>query len=99
MSAGCDTLSMKEDDVKKLLAAGAHLGDPNIDFQMKQYVYKVKQDGEEKCVAVDAFVRLCNLHAHEGMINGLRAWFRIPQGNMLDHVRWVFHLMSQEFKV
>lgn len=53
MSAGCDTLSMKEDDVKKLLAAGAHLGDPNIDFQMKQYVYKVKQDGEEKCVAVD----------------------------------------------
>eukprot|EP00731_Ephydatia_muelleri_P028926 Em0020g570a len=45
MSAGCDTLSMKEDDVKKLLAASAHLGDSNVDFQMKQYVYKVKQDG------------------------------------------------------
>ena len=45
MSGGTDVLAMKEDDVSKLLAAGAHLGDPNIDFQMAQYVFKVKTDG------------------------------------------------------
>lgn len=45
MSGGLDVLSMKEDDVTKLLAAGTHLGDPNVDFQMSQYVYKVKGDG------------------------------------------------------
>lgn len=46
MSGGLDVLALKEDDVTKLLAAGAHLGDPNIDFQMAQYVYKTKPDGE-----------------------------------------------------
>ena len=45
MSGGIDVLAMKEDDVTKLLAAGAHIGDPNVDFQMSQYVYKVKSDG------------------------------------------------------
>lgn len=45
MSGGLEVLSMKEDDVTKLLAAGTHLGDSNIDFQMAQYVYKVKTDG------------------------------------------------------
>lgn len=45
MSGGLDVLAMKDDDVTKLLAAGAHLGDPNVDFQMSQYVYKVKPDG------------------------------------------------------
>ena len=60
MSAGCDTLSMKEDDVKKLLAAGAHLGDPNVDHQMKQYIYKVKLDGERKGFGV---LRYCS-HIH-----------------------------------
>jgi len=38
-------LAMKEDDVSKLLAASAHLGDPNVDFQMAQYVFKEKVDG------------------------------------------------------
>ena len=46
MSGGLDVLALKEDDVQKFLAAQVHLGDPNIDFQMAQYVYKVKQDGE-----------------------------------------------------
>ena len=45
MSGGQDSLAMKEDDVTKILAAGAHLGDPNIDYQMAQYVFKVKADG------------------------------------------------------
>ena len=45
MSGSLDALAMKEDDVTKMLAAGAHLGDPNIDFQMAQYVFKVKIDG------------------------------------------------------
>ena len=46
MSAGLEVLAMKEDDVTKLLAAGSHLGEPNIDYQMSQYVFKVKNDGE-----------------------------------------------------
>ena len=45
MSGGLDVLAMKDDDVTKLLAASAHLGDPNVDFQMSQYVFKVKADG------------------------------------------------------
>lgn len=30
----------------KFLAAGTHLGGTNLDFQMEQYVYKRKSDGE-----------------------------------------------------
>ena len=45
MSGGLDVLAMKEDDVTKLLAASAHLGDPNVDYQMAQYVFKTKGDG------------------------------------------------------
>ena len=45
MSGGLDVLAMKEDDVTKLLAAGAHLGDSNVDYQMAQYVFKTKGDG------------------------------------------------------
>ena len=30
----------------KFLAAGTHLGGTNLDFQMDQYVYKRKSDGE-----------------------------------------------------
>lgn len=37
---------MKEEDVLKFLAAGTHLGGTNLDFQMEQYVYKRKSDGE-----------------------------------------------------
>lgn len=40
-------LSLKEDDVTKMLAAETHLGETNgPDFQMAQYVFKVKSDGE-----------------------------------------------------
>ena len=38
-------LAMKEDDVTKMLAASVHLGDSNVNFQMQQYVYKVRNNG------------------------------------------------------
>jgi len=38
-------LSLKEEDVTKLLAASCHLGSTNEDFQMKQYIFKRKSDG------------------------------------------------------
>lgn len=38
-------LSLREDDVTKMLAACTHLGSQNVDFQMEQYVYKRRQDG------------------------------------------------------
>jgi len=48
MSGGNDILSLKEDDVTKMLAAETHLGETNgPDFQMAQYVFKVKSDGNE----------------------------------------------------
>ena len=46
MSGGLEVLAMKEEDVTKMLAAGSHIGDPNIDFQMADYVYKTKADGK-----------------------------------------------------
>lgn len=49
MSGGLDVLQMKEEDVLKFLAAGTHLGGTNLDFQMDQYVYKRKSDGELSC--------------------------------------------------
>ncbi|CAH1154386.1 unnamed protein product [Phaedon cochleariae] len=45
MSGGLEVLSLKEDDVTKMLAAGTHLGTANVDFQMEQYVYKRRADG------------------------------------------------------
>jgi small subunit ribosomal protein SAe len=45
MSGGLDALALREEDVTKLLACGAHLGSTNLDFQMEQYIYKRKQDG------------------------------------------------------
>ena len=48
MSGGLDVLAMKDDDVTKLLAAGSHLGDANVDLQMSNYVFKTKNDGK-KC--------------------------------------------------
>ncbi|CAD5124475.1 unnamed protein product [Dimorphilus gyrociliatus] len=44
MSGGLDVLNLKEDDVTKFLASGAHLGTTNVDFQMEQYIYKRKTD-------------------------------------------------------
>jgi len=45
MSGGLDVLSLKEDDVQKFLASGAHIGSSNMDYQMTQYIYKRKPDG------------------------------------------------------
>lgn len=45
MSGGLDILSLKEDDVSKMLAATTHIGTTNCDFQMEQYVYKTRADG------------------------------------------------------
>lgn len=45
MSGGLDILALKEDDVTKMIAAGVHLGDSNVHFQMEEYVYKVRADG------------------------------------------------------
>ena len=45
MSGGYDRLALKEDDVTKMLAATTHIGSPNVDFQMEQYVYKRRSDG------------------------------------------------------
>lgn len=45
MSGGLSNLALREDDVTKFLACGAHLGSTNLDFQMEQYIYKRKSDG------------------------------------------------------
>ncbi|RZF45451.1 hypothetical protein LSTR_LSTR009322 [Laodelphax striatellus] len=45
MSEGLDCLSLKEEDVTKMLGAATHIGTENVDFQMEQYVYKRRQDG------------------------------------------------------
>jgi len=45
MSGGLEVLSLKEEDMLKFLAASAHLGSSNVDFQTLQYVYKRKPDG------------------------------------------------------
>nr|AEE62154.1 unknown [Dendroctonus ponderosae] len=45
MSGGVDVLALKEEDVTKMLAASAHLGTTNVDYQMEQYVYKRRSDG------------------------------------------------------
>ncbi|KAL4840677.1 hypothetical protein H8958_006442 [Nasalis larvatus] len=36
---------MKKEDVLKFLSAGTRLGGTNLDFQMEQYIYKMKSDG------------------------------------------------------
>jgi small subunit ribosomal protein SAe len=45
MSEGFEALQLKEDDVKKFLASGTHLGAQNVDRLMESYVYKRKSDG------------------------------------------------------
>jgi small subunit ribosomal protein SAe len=46
MSGGLDVLSLKEDDVTKMLTACTHVGSDNVDYQMEQYVYKRRPDGK-----------------------------------------------------
>lgn len=38
-------MSLKEEDVKKILACGSHIGSNAVEFQMEQYVYKRRPDG------------------------------------------------------
>jgi len=45
MSEGFEALQLKEEDAKKFLASGAHLGAQNVDRLMESYVYKRKSDG------------------------------------------------------
>jgi len=45
MSEGIEALQLKEEDVKKFLASGTHLGAQNVDRLMESYVYKRKSDG------------------------------------------------------
>ncbi|GFT30810.1 symplekin [Nephila pilipes] len=46
MSGGIPSLSLKDDDVTKFLASSTHIGATNLDFQMEQYVFKRRSDGE-----------------------------------------------------
>jgi len=45
MSGNCDAFTLRQDDVVKFLACQTHMGAPNVDFQMEQYVWKRKPDG------------------------------------------------------
>ena len=47
-------LKLKEEDVQKFLACGTHLGATNADFQMEQYVFKRKADGESWLVVINS---------------------------------------------
>ena len=46
MSGGLKVLALKEEDVTKLLASSCHLGSTSEDYQMKQYIFRRKPDGE-----------------------------------------------------
>eukprot|EP00126_Sphaerothecum_destruens_P012708 Sdes_comp21767_c0_seq1m20336 len=45
MSGANNILAPHADDIRKLLVAQAHLGTKNVNFQMKNYVYKRRPDG------------------------------------------------------
>jgi len=45
MSAGKPNLQPDEGDMSKILAAHAHIGSTNVNYQMEQYVYKRRADG------------------------------------------------------
>lgn len=67
MSGGLDVLQMKEEDVLKFLAAGTHLGGTNLDFQMDQYVYKRKSDGEWQDIVLRLVTVPCDMKMHRDM--------------------------------
>lgn len=46
MSSGYEPFALKEEDAMKLLYTQAHIGTSNADFQMEQYVYKRRFDGQ-----------------------------------------------------
>lgn len=45
MSGQSACLKLAEEDVRLMLAAGAHIGDSNCNFQMRQYIYGRRKDG------------------------------------------------------
>lgn len=45
MSAAKGVLSLQEEDLTKILVSNAHLGAPNLDSAMEQYVFKRKKEG------------------------------------------------------
>jgi small subunit ribosomal protein SAe len=45
MSGNCDSMQLRQDDVKKFLVCQTHIGSRNVDHQMEHYVYKRKNDG------------------------------------------------------
>lgn len=67
MSGGLDVLQMKEEDVLKFLAAGTHLGGTNLDFQMDQYVYKRKSDGEWQDIVLRLVTVSCDMKMDRDM--------------------------------
>lgn len=76
-------LSLKEDDVTKMLAACTHLGAENVNFQMEQYVYKKRVDG--------AGVNVINLrHTWEKLLLAARAIVAI------DHPSEVFVISCRQ---
>lgn len=46
MSGNSSCLNLKDEDVTKFLASATHIGATNLDFQMEQYVFKRRADGE-----------------------------------------------------
>lgn len=46
MSSGLESFALKEEDAMKLLACQTHIGAANCDFQMEQYVWKRRVDGD-----------------------------------------------------
>lgn len=82
MSGGLESLSLKEDDVTKMLTATTHIGSENVDYQMEQYVYKRRADG----------VRIINIkHTWEKLLLAARAIAAI------EHPSEVFVISSKPF--
>lgn len=52
MSGALEILSLKEDDVTKMLSANTHTGAENTNFQMEQYIYKRRQDGKIHVITI-----------------------------------------------
>ena len=46
MSGGMKILQMEDVDMTRLLTATTHLGSTNVNYQMAQYVFKRRPDGE-----------------------------------------------------